>query len=130
MTQVQIVPRVLKHQVEEGWKLKPLAEHYGLPEAQMKKALKSLNLKIRNFHAPKFVFVDETCDKIEDNVEQILDIEQVLNAEQVLETIVHDAEEIVPEISNQTQLELESDPDENVALPQDTYNGGVTQENW
>jgi hypothetical protein len=115
MTQVQIVPRVLKQQVEEGWKLKPLAEHYGLPEAQMKQALKALGLQIRKFHAPKFVFVDET---IEDN------------AEQVLETIVHDAEEIVPEISNQTQLELESDPDENVALPQDTYNGGVTQENW
>lgn len=63
MSAVQIVPSVLRKQVEEGWKLKPLAEHYNLPVAQMKKALKALDLTIRKFHAPKFEFVEENTEE-------------------------------------------------------------------
>ena len=79
---VTIVPSTLRQQVEEGWKLKGLAEHYGLPDLQMKKALKALNLTIRKFHNPKFVFatedvilgeeinhVVETENTVEENVE-------------------------------------------------------------
>ena len=59
---VQIIPSVLREQVQEGLKLKELAEHYGLPVAQMKAALKQQGLTIRKFHLPKFVFVEESVD--------------------------------------------------------------------
>lgn len=65
MADVKIVPSVLKQQVEEGWKLKPLAEHYGLPVTQMKKALQALNLTIRKFHLPKFEFVNEDQEEVQ-----------------------------------------------------------------
>jgi hypothetical protein len=58
MAPVQINPVVLKAQVEEeGLKLEALAEYYNLSANQMRAALKQLNLKIRKFHHPKFVFV-------------------------------------------------------------------------
>lgn len=56
---VTITPSVLKEQVEQGMKLDALAEHYGLPKTQMKKALQQLGLKIRKLHEPKFVFAEE-----------------------------------------------------------------------
>lgn len=63
---VTIIPNVLREQVEQGMKLNTLAEHYGLPKSQMKKALKQLGLKIRRLQEPKFIFADETCIKEED----------------------------------------------------------------
>lgn len=57
-----INPNTLKKQVEEGWKLKALAEHYDLPVSQMKKALKMQNLNIRKLHAPKFSFLENEQD--------------------------------------------------------------------
>jgi len=56
---VTITPSVLREQVEQGMKLDALAEHYGLPKTQMKKALQQLGLKIRKLHEPKFVFAEE-----------------------------------------------------------------------
>jgi hypothetical protein len=56
---VTITPSVLREQVEQGMKLDTLAEHYGLPKSQMKKALQQLGLKIRRLHEPKFVFAEE-----------------------------------------------------------------------
>lgn len=56
---VEIKPSVLREQVEQGMKLDALAEYYGLPKSQMKKALQQLGLKIRRFHEPKFVIVSE-----------------------------------------------------------------------
>lgn len=56
---VEIKPSVLREQVEQGMKLDTLAEYYGLPKSQMKKALQQLGLKIRRFHEPKFVIVSE-----------------------------------------------------------------------
>ena len=56
---VKIVPSVLKEQVDNGWKRKDLATHYGLPETQMAAALKQLGLKIRKKHFPKFEIVTE-----------------------------------------------------------------------
>jgi len=90
MADVKIVPSVLKQQVEEGWKLKPLAEHYGLPVAQMKKALQALDLTIRKFHLPKFEFVNEDQEEvqvIEDiNDTVVLEVEEVVVQEPVVET--------------------------------------------
>lgn len=56
---VEIKSSVLREQVEQGMKLDALAEYYGLPKSQMKKALQQLGLKIRRFHEPKFVIVSE-----------------------------------------------------------------------
>ena len=67
---VTITPSVLREQVEQGMKLDALAEHYGLPKTQMKKALQQLGLKIRKLHEPKFVFAEETHQEvIEESVE-------------------------------------------------------------
>ena len=57
---VEIKKSVLTQQVEDGWKRKALAEHYGLPEAQMAQVLRAAELQIRKFHAPKYLFVDDT----------------------------------------------------------------------
>ena len=56
----EIKKSVLAQQVEEGWKRKALAEHYGLPETQMAEVLRKAGLKIRKFHAPKYQFIDDT----------------------------------------------------------------------
>lgn len=50
----------VKSKVDAGWKKQALAEHYGLPMAQMTKLLQAAGLKIRKFHAPLFVLVDDT----------------------------------------------------------------------
>jgi hypothetical protein len=62
MTQVKIVPSVLRAEIEEGMKLIPLAEKYNLPVMQMKAVLKQLGLQIRRFHTPKFIIVDEEAE--------------------------------------------------------------------
>ena len=41
-----------------------------MPVAQMKKALKALNLTIRKFHAPKFTFVEENVEEPQTEVVQ------------------------------------------------------------
>ena len=57
---VEIKKSVLVQQVQDGWKRKALAEHYGLPEAQMAQVLRNAGLQIRKFHAPKYQLVDDT----------------------------------------------------------------------
>lgn len=57
--QVRIVRSTLEQQVQDGWKKDKLAEHYGLPMTQMTQVLKEAGLKIRKFHKPKYVLVDE-----------------------------------------------------------------------
>ena len=57
---VEIKKSILAQQVEDGWKRKALAEHYGLPEAQMAQVLRHAGLQIRKFHAPKYQLVDDT----------------------------------------------------------------------
>ena len=117
METVRIVPRVLKQQVEEGWKLPALAEHYGLPLTQMKKALKAQDLKIRKFHAPKFVFTEEV-----DNSESVLEFGEgdisVLNED--INTITNTNVEITTEVVETVDgvLDVES------------TNTGISQEGW
>ena len=57
---VEIKKSVLTQQVQDGWKRKALAEHYEIPEMQMAQVLRRAGLKIRKFHAPKYLFVDDT----------------------------------------------------------------------
>jgi hypothetical protein len=102
---VTIVPSTLRQQVEEGWKLKALAEHYGLPDAQMKKALKALNLTIRKFHNPKFVFAEE----------------QTTGQEVIEDTIAMEAEEI------NHVVETENTVEENVETPIEEINTTTVQ---
>jgi len=57
---VEIKKSILAQQIQDGWKRKALAEHYGLPEAQMAQVLRDAGLQIRKFHAPKYQFIDDT----------------------------------------------------------------------
>ena len=57
---VSIDITVLTEQVNKGMKKAELAEFYGIPVTQMTSALKQAGLKIRKFHHPKFVLVDNT----------------------------------------------------------------------
>ena len=57
---IQITEVDLRAKVEEGWKKKTLAEHYGLPVAQMTRVLKDLGLTIRKFPAPKYEIIRDT----------------------------------------------------------------------
>ena len=67
---VEIKKSILAQQVEDGWKRKALAEHYGLPEAQMAQVLRDAGLQIRKFHAPKYQLVDDTeSETTEDIIE-------------------------------------------------------------
>ena len=70
---VEIKKSILTQQVEEGWKRKALAEHYGLPETQMAQVLKDAGLKIRKFHAPKYQLVDDSVEEevVEERVEEV-----------------------------------------------------------
>lgn len=118
MAQVQIVPSVLRKQVGDGMKLVPLAEHYNLPVAQMKKALKTLNLKIRNFQEPKFVFTEELT-------QEVLDLE----VESTYVPSPQEIQELQDFSDNRATQELIEAEESNVQLPQDASEG-VTQENW
>lgn len=70
MSVVKITKADLAAKVEEGWKKNKLAEHYGLPMAQMTKVLQSAGLKIRKFHAPKFELIDDE-EVVETSVEEV-----------------------------------------------------------
>lgn len=96
---IRIVKEVLEQQVQDGWKKNALAEHYGLPVAQMTKVLKDCGLKIRKFHAPKYVLVSEeevtentavNETEVEENVQTSATEEEVRTEEaaQIAETIV------------------------------------------
>ena len=82
---VEIKKSVLSQQVQEGWKRKALAEHYGLPETQMAQVLKDAGLQIRKFHAPKYQLVDDTIEVVEE-----------VTGEDVNETLVESVVEETP----------------------------------
>jgi|SRR6187402_1356273 len=63
---VQITISDLTSKVEAGWKKPALAEHYGLPVSQVTSALQAAGLRIRKFHHPKFILVDDTVNPITD----------------------------------------------------------------
>lgn len=71
---VEIKKSVLAQQVQEGWKRKALAEHYGLPEAQMTQVLRNAGLQIRKFHAPKYQFIDDTQSETTESIVEGSDV--------------------------------------------------------
>lgn len=73
---VEIKPSVLREQIEQGMKLDALAEHYGLPKTQMKKALQQLDLKIRRLHEPKFIIVEEDSHQNTPYLDSVSDEEE------------------------------------------------------
>lgn len=84
---VTITPSVLREQVEQGMKLDALAEHYGLPKTQMKKALQQLGLKIRKLHEPKFVFAEEAQSHHTTSVDNVPQESYVENSVEEEETL-------------------------------------------
>lgn len=69
---IQITLSDLVAKVQTGWKKKALAEHYGLPVAQITKLLKDNGLTIRRIHAPKYELIDDVnVLQAETNVEEV-----------------------------------------------------------
>lgn len=79
---VKIVPSVLKEQVEKGMKKKELADYYNLPMTQMTKVLQQAKLKIRKFHEPKFVFVEETQELCNNDLEISTEEQNVISIDE------------------------------------------------
>ncbi len=93
-TPVRITKQDLEQKVQEGWKKDQLAEHYGLPVAQMTKVLKEAGLTIRKFHKPKYVLVDteETQEDVNMEATAVENIE--VETEQVQPETVQEAEAV------------------------------------
>lgn len=68
---IQITITDLTEKVEAGWKKQALAIHYGLPVTQMTKVLQHAGLRIRKFHAPKFVLVDDRVQEVVDTLQDV-----------------------------------------------------------
>lgn len=79
---VQISFSDLKQKVDSGWKKDQLAQHFGLPMAQMTKVLQQAGLQIRKFHRPKFELVmDENVELAQeagDEVETTNEVEDIV----------------------------------------------------
>ena len=80
---VEIKKSILVQQVQDGWKRKALAEHYGLPEAQMAQILRDAGLKIRKFQAPKYQLVDDTVDNVQETGEDVSVVNNEVTAKSV-----------------------------------------------
>lgn len=90
---VEIKKSVLTQQVQDGWKRKALAEHYEIPEMQMAQVLRQAGLKIRKFHAPKYLFVDDTVStenvaEYNEVAEDLIDISDSIEVEEEVATSV------------------------------------------
>ena len=77
---VSIDIKVLTEQVNNGMKKAELAEFYGIPVTQMTSALKQAGLKIRKFHHPKFVLVNNnnTTENLGDTAKEEVSKEEDL----------------------------------------------------
>ena len=77
---VSIDIKVLTEQVNNGMKKAELAEFYGIPVTQMTSALKQAGLKIRKFHHPKFVLVNNnnTTENLGDTAKEEVSEEEEL----------------------------------------------------
>jgi len=67
-TQVEISLKDLTEKVNEGWKKQQLVQHYGVSFASMGKILKEAGLRIRKFHKPKYVLVNDLSNTGEDEI--------------------------------------------------------------
>ena len=81
---IQVTVSDLTQKVNEGWKKPQLATYYGLPMTQVTKLLQQAGLKIRKFHLPKFVLVDDTQD-VAEHVPDVFDYVEELTMETPVE---------------------------------------------
>lgn len=117
---IQIRLSVLTEQVEEGWKLKPLAEHYGIPVSRMKDILKSADLRIRSFRGPQVELVDDTE---ESNINSSIMVEPVKDTNEV------STEELPATEAKGSDFDLdESDLEENWDLDNAGSGDTITEE--
>lgn len=65
---VEIKQSVLKEQVESGMKRLELAKFYGISENQIKVVLKAAGLRIRKFHAPTYVLINDLDDQVNNTI--------------------------------------------------------------
>ena len=65
--EIKITLSKLTEQVNEGMKLKPLAEYYGIPVSRMSAILKQANLRIRSFRGPQVTLIDDTKEVEEES---------------------------------------------------------------
>ena len=95
---VEIKKSILAQQVQDGWKRKALAEHYGLPEALMAQVLRDAGLQIRKFHAPKYQFIDDTQSE---TTESIVEGSDVIVGEDVNVLQENTQQEVVTPVTTQ-----------------------------
>lgn len=96
---VQVTKSDLSQKVQEGWKRKQLAEHYGLPETQMAQLLKDAGLQIRKFHAPKYVLVDDVSEAVAEMVQESESVQ-----------IVEEKGEEIPQIQSEQTIDISEVP--------------------
>lgn len=123
---VKIIPSVIKNQIDSGWKMSQLKEHYGLPETQMKLVLKQLNLTIRKFHMPKFVILEENVEEVQQVPETEYIVEDVAEVAEITE-VTQNTEEIVETV--QTVVTTEETPINPSDVPTDAP-GILKEELW
>lgn len=100
MSKVQISKEKFIHQVnEERMSAKELADFYGLPVTQIRRILKTLNLKIKRKFQDKFELVDEIKDEIEVELQNT----DLLNPNNTEESVNLEFDFTEPQIINQTQ---------------------------
>lgn len=94
---VQVTLSDLTNKVNEGWKKQQLAQHYGLPVAQMTKLLRDAGLQIRKFHNPKYVLVDDTAETTTENVAEVAPESVTTDMEHTEVVAEERVEDIVPD---------------------------------
>lgn len=94
---IEINLSTLRQQVQEGWKKTKLAEHYELPVAQMTQVLKQAGLKIRKFHAPKFILVDDSLEEATEGIVEEVGEDINLGSEVATKEVVETVEEVSTE---------------------------------
>lgn len=84
MSKVQISKEKFIHQVnEERMSAKELADFYGLPITQIRRILKTLDLKIKRKFQDKFELIDDTPLDNEEINEVLVGTEEVLEVEEL-----------------------------------------------
>lgn len=112
---VDINVKTLTQQVESGMKKKDLAQHYGISELQISKAVKAAGLTFRKFHHPTFRLVTDTPvqEETTDKEEEVGEVDNSAVTDQVQE--------------DTAQADVNEVEDENVA-PKPVDNTSSTQE--
>lgn len=79
----KVVLSELKALVEEGKKMKDIAEFYGLPVNTTRNLLKKAGLKISRSQSPKFILIDDSQERAE--VEDVAEVEKMVASDSAFE---------------------------------------------